>query len=124
MDNKDPRCFINQPLRRHGKDRSRLALMTALLFSTAESAAAPVPALNEIGDSPDAECAEPFQVQGSDNRGQLSKKRHKKKVIHQNVKKQPTGKMAAFFERVTDPRKAEREAMMEKDPFGRMEGRW
>lgn len=128
MERQDPHCFINQRPRNEGRTEVhraslRTATLMAALFSTTVASASPAPA-NPIGqrymthrDEPDAECAEPMHVDGSAERAQVSKKRHKQKVIHQQIKRQPTGKMAAFFERVTDPNKEERLTEFLKDPF-------
>lgn len=115
---------------------SKLALMAAVLFSTSASVAAPAPMLTStprrhgrseyFGEQ--AECMEhtdrdTVQVEKQQRSG-VQKKRHKAKAFHVQNKPVPSQKVSKFFERVTDPDKEQREAMMAKDPFGRMEGRW
>ncbi len=107
-----------------------LAMMAAVLFATTPTVT--ISTASRRREDPDAECEsygsraafDNERTQEQNERAQVSKKRHKKKVIHVQHKAVPSQKVSKFFERVTDPDREKREAMQAKDPFGRMEGRW
>ncbi len=135
MERQDPYCFINQDPQRLGKReaRARLAMMAAVLFATSPTGMTEGN-LDGTGrrliyarDEPDAECAEhidrDYQKYDKQQRNQVQTKRHKKHKFHIPTKNAPTGKLAGFLDRVTDPDKEERMKELLRDPFRGMDGR-
>lgn len=116
--------YFTKHLRQNGKPRSTL---TATLAIAATLVARDCTRIIRSYGEP-VECAEgPSKddlAYEKQQRNGVQKKRHKRNNFHVQTKHQPSERTLSFFERVTDPHKAEREAMMAKDPFGRMEGRW